>query len=257
MGEPPPVTPVPPVAKKPLVGWPLAVMVVAGCGLAAFGLYQCSPGVQAQKFADAGSGVAKGMEKLLGAIAGHHVTETFVDHLQTIKPDLQNRLLVAEGKATEDFSAQDVTWRGTASAALRVSVTYHYYVALTDPWNLRMTVTPAGVVGDVLAPALRPLEPAVDTSQLETKNANGWANWSGNQLADDLLKDLSVKLNQRATQQLPLYYPAAREAVEKFVRDWMLKEYDLPPGTPVYLRIRFSNESGALVARVPVALPKG
>jgi hypothetical protein len=220
-------------------------MVVACCSLAAFGLYQCSPGVQAQKFATAGSSVGRGMEKLLADINGHHITETFVDHLQTIKPDLQNRLLVAEGKATEDFSAKDVSWHGTATAALRVSVTYHYYVALTDPWDLRVTVTPAGVVGDVLAPALRPLEPAVDTSQLETQNANGWANWGGNQLADDLLKDLSVKLNQRATQQMPLYYPAGREAVEKFVRDWMLKQYDLPPGTPVYLRIRFSNESAA------------
>ena len=45
----------------------MAVMVVACCGLAAFGLYECSPGVQAQKFAAAGTGVAKGMEKLLAA----------------------------------------------------------------------------------------------------------------------------------------------------------------------------------------------
>jgi len=104
---------------------------------------------------------------------------------------------------------------------------------------------------------LRALEPAVDTSQLETQNANGWANWSGNQLADDLMKDLTLKLNQRAAQQLPLYYPVAREAVEKFVRDWMLKQYDLPPGTPVYLRIRFSNEGGAQIVPVMVAPPKG
>jgi hypothetical protein len=37
----------------------------------------------------------------------------------------------------------------------------------------------------------------------------------------------------------------------------MLKQYDLPPGTPVYLRIRFSNEGGAQSAPVLVVMPKG
>jgi hypothetical protein len=197
------------------------------------------------------------MEKLVAAINEHQVTETFVDHLQSLKPDMQNRMLVADGKATEDFSTKDVSWLGTATAALRVSVSYHYYVALNEPWDLRVSVTPSGVVGDVLAPALHALEPSVDTSQIETQNANGWANWNGSQLADDLLKDLTVKLNQRAAQQIPTYIPVAREAVEKFVRDWMLKQYDLPPGTPVYLRIKFSNESGAQVAPVMVQPTKG
>ena len=257
MGEPPSISPLPTAAKKPLIGWPLAVLGVACCGLVAFGLYQCSPGEQAEKFAVAGGSVVKGMEKLVAAINEHQVTETFVDHLQTLRPDMQNRLIVADGKATEDFSTKDVSWHGTATAALRVGVSYHYYVALNEPWDLRVSVTPSGVVGDVLAPSLRALEPAVDTSQLETQNANGWANWSGSQLAVDLMKDLTLKLNQRAAQQLPLYYPVAREAVEKFVRDWMLKQYDLPPGTPVYLRIRFGNEGGAQVAPAMVTQSKG
>jgi len=106
-------------------------------------------------------------------------------------------------------------------------------------------VTPAGVVGEVTAPALKALEPSVDLSQLETQNANGWANWNGSQLADDLLKNLTLNLNRRAAAQLPLYYPAAREATEKFVKDWMLKEYNLPEGTPLYLKIRFRNEPEA------------
>jgi len=252
-----PSTSVSSTAKTSRWGWPLAVMVASLCGLMAFGLYQCSPGEQAKKFADAGNGVVKGMEKLVAAINEHQVTESFVEHLQSLKPDMQNRLLVADGKATEDFSTKDVSWRGTATAALRVSVSYHYYVALNEPWSLRVSVTPAGVVGDVLAPALRPLEPSVDTSQLETQSANGWANWNGNQLQDGLMKDLTLKLNQRAAQQLPLYYPVGREAVEKFVRDWMLKQYDLPPGTPMYLRIKFSNEGGAQIAPAMVTPPKG
>jgi len=90
----------------------------------------------------------------------------------------------------------------------------------------------------------------VDTTQLEMKSANGWANWNGQQLADNLLKDLTLKLNLRAQAQMPVYFPAAREAVSKFVGDWMLKQYDLAPDTKIYLRVMFKNETGGLAGNV-------
>ncbi len=238
------------------IGWPLAVMFAAGCGLMAVVVQQCSPGAQAEKFATAGGSVVKGMEKLAEAIGSHQVTQTFTEHLVSLQPDMNNRMLVAEGRATEDFSASDASWLGTSTAEVRVPVTYHYYVALTDPWELQVQVTPVGVVGQVIAPAMRPLSPAVDTAQLETKSSNGWANWNGADLADNLLKDLTVKLNSRAEAQVGLYFPNARESVEKFVRSWMLQQYNLAPGTPVYLKVIFRNEPGAPGPLVP-ATTKG
>lgn len=237
-----------------LFGWPLAVMVVAGFGLMAFVLQQCNPVNQAGKLAVMGGNVAKGMEKLVAAITEHHVTQSFVEHLDVLKPDMKNRLLVAERQNTEIFNTTDASWLGTATAELRVPVTYHYYIALSGNWDLRVQVTEAGVVGEVIAPALQGLEPTINTSQMELKSANGWANWSGSDLKEDLLKDLTGRIDKRALSQLSQSFPAAHEAVEKFVRDWMLREYNLAPGTPIYLRVKFRNEPG--VELTPVT-PKG
>ncbi len=243
-GQPPELSPV--GRRSPAhSGWPLAVIVAALCGLMAFALHECSPGTQIGKLAEIGGNAIKGMEKLAAAINEHRVTQTFVDHVDALKPDMKNRLLVAERDTTEVFSAEDVSWQGTATAELRVPATYHYYIALSGNWDLRVQVTPAGVVGDVLAPELHPLEPSFDTTRLEMKSANGWANWNGAQLQDDLLKNLTLKLDTRAFTQMALSYPTAHEAVEKFIRDWMLREYNLAPGTPVYLRVRFHNEPDA------------
>jgi hypothetical protein len=236
------------------LAWPLAVMVVALCGLMAFVLQQCNPVNQAGKLMSVGNDVAKGMEKLVAAIAEHRVTQSFVEHVDMVKPDMKNRLLVAERQTTEMFSTEDASWRGTATAELRVPVTYHYYVALTGNWDLRVQATSAGVVGEVIAPEMQALEPSINTSQLEMKSANGWANWSGSELKDNLLKDLTLRLDKRAATQLGQNFPAAHEAVEKFVRDWMLHEFNLAPGTPVYLRVKFRNEPGADLTPPP---PKG
>ncbi|HTB62555.1 MAG TPA: hypothetical protein VK737_03110 [Opitutales bacterium] len=229
------------------MGWPLAVMFAAGCGLMAVVVQQCSPGAQAEKLAMAGGSVVKGMEKLAEAITAHQVTTTFTEHLVSLQPDMKNRMLVAEGRTTEDFSAQDASWLGTSTAEVRVPVTYHYYVALTDPWELNVQITSAGVVGEVIAPAMRPLSPSVDTAQLETKNS-----MNGSDLKDNLLKDLTVKLNSRAEAQVGLYFPIARESIEKFVRSWMLQQYNLAPTTPVYLKVIFKNEPNAPGPLVPV-----
>jgi hypothetical protein len=240
------------------LGWPLAVMFVAGCALLAVALQQCSPGAQAQKFAAAGGGIVKGMENLVAAINEHKVTETFVDFEESQHPDLNNPLIVATDHRTEQFDDEESSLLGgTATAELRVPVTYYYYVLLTDPWQVNVQVTPAGVVGEVLAPALHPLDPALDTTNLELKSSNGWANWNGQNLQDNLLKDLTVKLKIKAQEHTANVYASSHEGVEKFVRDWILKQYALPAGTPVYLHVTFRNESGAPPPLMPVSAPKG
>jgi len=240
------------------VSWPLAIVAVAACGVAVVALQQCSPGAQADKFATAGGRLAKGMEKLVAAINEHQVTETFVDYEQAQHPALNNPLIVATDRRTELFDDEESSLLGgTASAEIRVPVTYNYYVALTDPWVVDVQVTPAGVVGNVIAPALHPLDPALDTTGLEMKSSNGWANWNGQKLQDNLLKDLTVKLKMKAQANLANVYATSHEGVEKFVRDWILQQYALPPGTPIFLHVTFRNEPGAPPALMPAATLKG
>jgi hypothetical protein len=240
------------------LAWPLAVVAVAGCGVMAVALQQCSPGAQADKFSAAGGRFVKGMEKLAAAINEHTVTETFVDFEEAQHADLNNPLIVATDQRTEQFDeAESSLLGGTATAELRVPVTYHYYVALADPWQLNLAVTPAGIVGEVIAPALHPLDPALDTTNLEMKSSNGWANWNGQKLQDDLLRDLTVKLKVKAQENMANVYASSHEGVEKFVRDWILQQYAVPPGTPIYLHVTFRNEPGAPRELVPATMPKG
>jgi hypothetical protein len=61
----------------------------------------------------------------------------------------------------------------------------------------------------------------------------------------DLLKDITDSLNRRAFSRTPEHFAMAHAGVEKFVKDWLLQQYGLPPDLPIYLRIAFRNEPGA------------
>jgi hypothetical protein len=231
--------------------WAGAVVMLGGCALAAFTFYQCSPGTQSQELAAAstqvGGALAQGLGRLVAAMKTDQVVETFREHLVSLQPDLQGRLLVADVKDNEEFDAADSNWFGTTTADIRVPVTYLYFVALDEPWQLRVRVGADGVVtGDVIAPDLRPLQPpAIDTGRMEIKGDNGWLRWDKGQVQADLLKTITLRCAQRGAQKVSQYFPLARAGVEKFVRDWILKEYQIPANVPVYLRVTFHNEAPA------------
>jgi len=243
--------------------WAGAVAVLGLCVLAGFVINQCSPANQAKGLADAsaaaGNALFKGTEKLVEAIKKDYVTQTFSEHLDSIKPGLEGRLLVAEVKATEEFSSADANWLGTTTADIRVPVTFNYYVALSDPWQLKVNVTSKGVMAEVLAPALKPLpDPSPDTAKMEINSANGWARWDKDVVQTNLLKEMTPSLNARAAKKLPQYFPVARPAVEKFVKDWILQQYGVPENTPVFIQVKFRNEPGApaqLDAATPASMP--
>jgi hypothetical protein len=237
------------------------MVMLAFCGLAGLLVYQCSPAHQAQSIATTvgkiGDAAAAGVAKIISAIKSNTVNTTFREHLDSIKPDLHGRLLVAEGQATEDFRRDSTNLFSTSFSEIRAPVTYHYYVALSGNWDMHLQVGADGkVTGDIVAPELQPLpNPALDTSAMEVSSGNGWLRWDKDTLQNDLLKEITPALNRRAAQKLPQYFPVARAGVEKFVRDWMLREYQLPPGTPIYLKVRFRNEPPASPLAAPP--PKG
>jgi len=211
------------------------------CVLTGFLAYQCSPANQAGRLADAS---ASGMAKLVAAIKQDNVVQTFEEHLESIRADTQGRLLVAEVKSNEDFSDTDSDLLGTTTSEIRVPVTYDYYVALNEPWAFQINTSPGGAVTcAVLAPNLKSLPtPGIDTSHMEIKSENGWLRWDKNDVTANLLHTLTPKASARAVQRLPEFFPQAREGVEKFVKNWILQEYQIPPGAPVFIKVTFRNE---------------
>ena len=221
--------------------WAAATAFAALCVLTGFLVYQCSPANQAGRLVDAS---ASGMARLVAAIKQDNVVHTFEEHLESIKADTQGRLLVAEVKSNEDFTDSDSNLLGTTTSEIRVPVTYNYYVALSEPWSFQINTTPGGAVTcAVIAPDLKPLAtPAIDTSHMEIKSENGWLRWDKSTVESSLLRTLTPKVSARAVQRLPEFFPQAREGVEKFVNDWILKEYQIPPGSPVFIKVTFHNE---------------
>jgi hypothetical protein len=237
-----------PAGSRPHWAWASAAVLIALCILTGFVVYQCSPSTQAGKLADAsvraGSAVTQDLQKLAAAIKQDNVVQTFREHLESIQPDLDGRLLVADVQATEEFAEEDSNMLGTTTSEIRVPVTYYYYVALSDPWELRVNVASNGVVTcAVLAPAVKPLPaPSIDTSHMEIQSANGWLRWDKNDVESNLLHEITPKVSARAAQKLPQFLPQARAGVEKFVKDWILKQYQLPPHAPVFINVTFLNE---------------
>ena len=234
--------------------WAGAAAFAALCVLTGFLTYQCSPANQAGQLADAS---ASGMARLIAAIKQDNVVHTFAEHLESIKADTQGRLLVAEVKSNEDFTETDSSLLGTTSSEIRVPVTYDYYVALSEPWDFQINLTPGGAVTcAVLAPDLKPLPtPAIDTSHMQIKSENGWLRWDKNDVTADLLREITPKASARAFQNLPEFFPQARQGVEKFVNNWILREYQIPPGAPVFIKVTFRNEPPAPPNSPPTLSP--
>ena len=77
---------------------------------------------------------------------------------------------------------------------------------------------------------------------MEIKSENGWLRWDKNDVTANLLHSLTPKASARAVQRLPEFFPQAREGVEKFVKNWILQEYQVPAGAPVFIKVTFRNE---------------
>jgi hypothetical protein len=234
--------------------WAGATAFAALCVLTGFLAYQCSPVNQAGRLMDAS---ASGMARLVAAIKQDNVVQTFEEHLESIKADTRGRLLVAEVKSNEDFSDTDSDLLGTTSSEIRVPVTYDYYVELSEPWAFQINTSPGGAVTcAVLAPNLKSLPtPGIDTSHMEIKSENGWLRWDKNDVESNLLHTLTPKASARAVQRLPEFFPQAREGVEKFVKSWILREYRIPPGAPVFIKVTFRNETPEAPTSQPELTP--
>ena len=109
---------------------------------------------------------------------------------------------------------------GTTKAALRVPVTYRFYVLLSDRWQIR--TTPETVT--VNAPDIRPsLPPAPDISQLEISTEVGWARFNRKDIEERVKLMTTSILNNRARQlaHSQIIRDASRKSVESSLKNWI------------------------------------
>jgi len=171
-----------------------------------------------------------------------------------------NILEVATAEAPELFSrTSNVAMFGrvlpgtTTVSEITVPATYRFHIDLNDEWNL---------VADgkrllVMAPAVRPSLPvAFDTGGMQKKTQSGWARWGGEENLAALEKEITGKLEERASQPATLekIREEGRSAVAQFVREWLLDKEAWGEGRFEEIVVVFSGEDDKVISSEPSSL---
>lgn len=159
-----------------------------------------------------------------------NITTTFLEDIPVITSTHGNVLELANSKSTETFrredsmnSLWDLFYVGTTTVEIRVPVTFRYHILLSDPWRLAAK----GNVCYVMAPQFRPsLPPAINTGLMEKRAESGWARFDKNERMDELERDMTGMLVQRAKspQHLNLVREQCRKSVGEFVKNWLIQK---------------------------------
>jgi len=184
------------------------------------------------------------------------VEETFRERITRVRSNEGDVLEVATVETEETFTRLDSRdlfsgWipLGTTLSEIRVPVVYRYHVLLSDPWNVEVT----GDQISVTAPVIRPsLPPAIRTDGMQKKSTAGWARFNAADNLSHLERELTPRMERRAAEarRVNLSRDAAREAVEKFVRRWILDSH--PEHEQAKVEILFADEKRT----PPVSQPK-
>jgi hypothetical protein len=159
-----------------------------------------------------------------------NITTTFLEDIPVIASTHGNVLDLASSLSTEIFrredslnSLWDLFYVGTTTVEIRVPVTFRYHMLLSDPWHLAAK----GNVCFVQAPQFRPtLPPAINTGLMEKRAASGWARFDKNERLDELERDMTGLLVQRAQSpaHLNLVREQCRKSVGEFVKNWLIQK---------------------------------
>ena len=154
-------------------------------------------------------------------------------------------LLTSGLTKTEQLSKSDKSdkWLGTTSSVMRVDATYRYEVELRSDWSFGLDE--ARKVAFVIAPKLKPQLPvAVDTKTIQEETSSGWARFDKWDHLTELRKELSPFLENKANSQdyIDLVRGEARQTVEEFVSDWILKEKGWNSNDRPVVKVYFEDE---------------
>ena len=152
---------------------------------------------------------------------------TWRNHISSITVNGTD-LEVASLKSDEFFTHEDekrVFWEyiplGKNISQIKVPVTYRYHIDLSEDWVIEVKDNVCAVV----APRIRPTLPvAIETDKMEKKVDEGWLRFDGEEQLTDLEKNITPALAVHARKNLDNVREHARQAVAKFVRQWLMKE---------------------------------
>lgn len=126
-------------------------------------------------------------------------------------------------------------------ATIQVPVTYRYHVPLATEWRFFRRDN----VFVVVAPPVKPSLPvAIDTTGLQSFSHGTWSLITGRAATDDLLKQLTPLLNDRANASayIEAQRDAARKTVGEFVQKWVLSQDKWKNLTGVRIQVFFADE---------------
>jgi hypothetical protein len=179
-------------------------------------------------FAAAGRVGDKAAEVARNFMTGH-ITETFRESITSIHSTQGDVLELAVLNGDETFTRTDekrIGWGwvslGMNVAEIRVPVTFRYHLRLSDSWRLAAR----DGVCFVQAPAIRASQPpAIHTDAMTRRAEGGWARFGKGEQLDELERNLTPNLEQRATNaaHIQLVREACRQSVAGFVKNWLMQ----------------------------------
>jgi len=133
----------------------------------------------------------------------------------------------------------------------RGTVVYTYVLDFQKRWDLKLA---DGRV-DVVAPAPEFGVPALDPSTLTFETKRGSVLRDEAAVRKALQTGLSVLLDQRAREHLPLVRETGRKATAEFVRNFLVSNYD--DASTLEVRVRFADEPLAATSVSPISIEGG
>lgn len=223
-------------------GWPLALVVLGLFGLAAYVL-------TLQTVRQGGQDALNAATEIAARFRSGTITETFRSEAPKITSTPGGNLEVATVTQSETLTREneqrifwDAVSLGTSVSEIRLRATYRYHVRMDDSWELDVS----GQVCLVRAPPLRAsLPPAFDSASVEKHTQRGWLRYDAQQQLDQLERDITALLSQRATQpeHLKLAREEARKTIAQFVHRFLLQQNQWGPDHFRAIIVTFPDES--------------
>lgn len=171
-----------------------------------------------------------------------------------------NILEVATAEATEEFTRKtNVEWfgaimpLGTTVSEITVPATYRFHIDLNGDWFVESD----GSRLMVIAPKLKPSLPvAFDSGKMRKKTKSGWGRWDKHDNLEALERDITLKLNSRASdaKTLSKARDESRLAVAKFLKRWLLTQDVWAAGRFEEIVVIFEDEKGMSLMNTPATM---
>jgi hypothetical protein len=130
---------------------------------------------------------------------------------------------------------------GSTTSEIKLKVTYRYHIKLGDRWSAQVNNN----VLVIQAPELRPsLPPAIHSDSIEKKVESGWLRFNKEQSLKALEESLTQSLEHLAMTpaKQAMLLEGSKQAVERFLRTWVLSQEKWKDLSEREMKIVFTNE---------------